>query len=158
MNCVIERCDRGRGGAARRIITATALAVLLAAPLTACIGETFTRGQKITEEQLQQVPTGSSREQVLLALGTPSTTGVAGGEVFYYISATARRAVAFQRPSVTDRRILAVYFDEDGRVREMAEYGLKDGKVFDYLARKTPTGGRDLAFVSQVLAGVLAPL
>lgn len=138
-------------------MTAAALAVLVAAPLSGCIGETYTRGQKITSEQLQQVPVGSSREQVLLALGTPSTTGVASGEVFYYISATTHRTLAFQRPSVVDRRILAIYFDEDGRVRDMAEYGLKDGKVFDYLARKTPTGGRDLAFVSQVLSGVLAP-
>lgn len=158
MKRVIERCAHGRRSAARRIAVAAALSVLVAAPLSGCIGESFTRGQKVTEDQLRQVPVGSSREQVLLALGTPSTTGVAGGEVFYYISATARRTLAFQRPSVTDRRILAVYFDEDGRVREMAEYGLRDGKVFDYLARKTPTGGRDLAFISQVLSGVLAPI
>jgi len=42
-------------------------------------------------------------------------------------------------------------------VRDIAEYGLKDGAVFDYLSRRTPTGGSDLAFVSQILGGLLSP-
>ena len=120
-------------------------------------GETYTRGQKITPEQLEQVPTGSSKEQVLLALGTPTTTGLADGEALYYISQTASRTFAYQRPSVTDRRILVVYLDDKSEVRDIAEYGLKDGKVFDYLSRRTPTAGSDLAFISQMLGGLLQP-
>lgn len=131
---------------------------LLAVALAACtVGETYTRGQKITPEQLEQVPVGSSREQVLLALGTPTTTGLTEGETLYYISQVAERRFAYQRPAVTDRRILVVYLDDKGEVRELAEYGLKDGKVFDYLSRRTPTGGSDLAFVSQVLGGLIRP-
>lgn len=134
-------------------------ACLLSLALAACapVGEEFTRGQKITADQLQQVPVGSSREQVLLALGTPTTTGLADGEALYYISQVSGRSVAFQRPSVRDRRILAVYLDGDDNVRDIAEYGLKDGKVFDYLSRKTRTGGKDLAFLSQVLDGAMNP-
>ncbi len=144
-----------RSGRGRRGIAA---AVLLSVALSACaVGETYHHGQRITPEQLQQVPVGSSREQVLLALGSPSTTGVADGDVLYYFSQTSRRPVAFMNASVVDRRILAVYLDEDDQVREIAEYGLKDGKVFDYLARRTPTGGADLVFVGQVLEGLLAP-
>ncbi len=94
---------------------------------------------------------------MLLALGTPTTTGLTDGEVLYYISQTQVRRVAFQRPSVTDRRILAVYLNQNGEVRDIAEYGLKDGRVFDYLSRRTRTGGSDLAFVSQILSGLLSP-
>lgn len=126
--------------------------------LGACtVGEQYTRGQKITSDQLEQVPVGSSREQVLLALGTPTSTGLADGEVFYYISQTSSRAFAYQRPSVKDRRILAIYLDDNSEVRDVAEYGLKDGKVFDYHNRKTRTSGSDLAFVSQILTGVMNP-
>ncbi|WMS43346.1 outer membrane protein assembly factor BamE [Acuticoccus sp. MNP-M23] len=133
-------------------------AAILALALTGCgVGETYTRGQKITPDQLEQVPVGSSREQVLLALGTPTTTGLTDGEAFYYISQTATRSFAYQRATVQDRRILVVYLDDNGEVREMAEYGMKDGKVFDYLARRTPTGGSDLAFVSQLLGGLINP-
>lgn len=155
------RTKKARDGASRtdrrwaRIALAASLAGTLV--LGGCIGETFSRGQKITAQQLEQVPIGSSREQVLLALGTPSTTSVAGGETFYYISATAGRTAAFQRISVKDRRVLAVYLDEQQRVQEIADYGLKDGKVFDYLSRKTPTAGRDLRFIGQILAGVASP-
>jgi len=135
-----------------------AAAAVLAFALTGCgVGETYTRGQKITPDQLEQVPVGSSREQVLLALGTPTTTGLTDGEAFYYISQTATRSFAYQKATVQDRRILVVYLDENGQVREMAEYGLKDGKVFDYLARRTPTSGSDLAFVSQILGGLMNP-
>ncbi len=126
--------------------------------LSACAtSEEFTRGQKITPDQLEQVPIGSSKEQALLALGTPTSTGLAGGEALYYISQTKGRNFAFQKTAVRDRRILVVYLDDDGKVRQIAEYGLKDGKVFDYLSRKTRTSGKDLAFLSQVLAGMANP-
>lgn len=94
---------------------------------------------------------------MLLALGTPTTSGLADGEALYYISQTSTRTVAFMRPSVRDRRILVVYLDDAQEVRQIAEYGLKDGKVFDYLSRKTRTGGADLAFISQLLGGLMNP-
>ncbi len=142
------------GGLLGRLVPATLLVAGLA--LGACTQETLNRGYVITPEALAQAPVGSSREQVLLALGSPSTTGTMGGEVFYYISEKEVRTVAFMNPQVVDRRILAVYFDEDGRVREIAEYGLQDGKVFDFIAKKTPTGGADFGFIGQVLRGATA--
>ncbi len=131
--------------------TVVALAACLA--LGACVGETLNRGYVLTPETLEQIPVGSSREQVLLALGSPSTTGTLGGEVFYYISQKASRPVAFMNPEITDQRVLAIYFDTDGRVSEVAEYGMKDGKVFDFISRKTPTGGADYGFIGQILRG-----
>lgn len=130
----------------------------LALALSACaVGETYSRGQVVTADQLEQVPVGSSREQVFLALGTPTTTGLADGEALYYISQTSGRTLAFQKASVRDRRILVVYLDDQSQVRDIAEYGLKDGKVFDYLERRTPTAGSDLAFVTQILGGLMSP-
>ena len=116
--------------------------------------ETLTHGYVIDEETLELVPVGSSREQVLLALGTPSTTATFDNEVFYYISQTRVRNVAFQNPHVVDQRVLAVYFGEDGRVASMANYGLQDGKVFDFISRTTPTGGKDSNFIAQLIRGV----
>ncbi len=116
-------------------------------------GETLTQGYVIDQQQIDLVPVGSSREQVILALGSPSTTATFDSEVFYYISQTRRRAVAFAQPKLIEQRILAVYFGEDGRVTQIANYGLQDGKVFDFLARTTPTGGKDQNFIGQLLAG-----
>ena len=116
-------------------------------------GETLTQGYVIDQQSLDLVPVGSSREQVLLALGSPSTTATFDNEVFYYFSQTRRRPVAFMNPRIVDQRILAVYFGADGRVEKIANYGVQDGKVFDFISRTTPTGGRDQNFLGQVLSG-----
>ncbi len=116
-------------------------------------GETLTQGYVIDQQQIDLVPVGSSREQALLALGSPSTTATFDSEVFYYISQTRYRPAAFAKPKLVDQRILAVYFGEDGRVTNIANYGLKDGRVFDFISRTTPTGGKDQNFIGQILAG-----
>lgn len=116
-------------------------------------GETMTQGYVIDQQSIDSVPVGSSREQVLLALGSPSTTATFDNEVFYYVSQTRRRPVAFMNPKIVDQRILAVYFGEDGRVTNIANYGLQDGKVFDFISRTTPTGGKDQNFLGQLMAG-----
>jgi outer membrane protein assembly factor BamE (lipoprotein component of BamABCDE complex) len=47
------------------------------------------------------------------------------------------------KPSEKDRTVLAVYFSQLGSVERVAQYGLKDGKVFDYVKNETPTHARD---------------
>lgn len=115
--------------------------------------ETLTQGYVIDQAAIDSVPVGSSREQVLLALGSPSTTATFDNEVFYYISQTRRRPVAFANPKLVDQKILAVYFGKEGRVTQIAHYGMKDGKVFDFITRTTPTGGKDMNFLAQLLTG-----
>jgi outer membrane protein assembly factor BamE (lipoprotein component of BamABCDE complex) len=119
------------------------------------MGQTTQHGYVISEEAIQQVPVGSSQDQVLIALGSPSTTGNYGGEVYYYISQTRRKPVAFMNSKLVDEHVLAVYFDKNKKVTRIADYGKKDGKVFDFIARATPTGGRDENFVQQILSGVV---
>ncbi len=116
-------------------------------------GETLTQGYIMDQQAIDSVPVGSSREQVLLALGSPSTTATFDNEVFYYISQTRRRAVAFANPTLVDQKVLAVYFGKDGRVTQIANYGLKDGKIFDFISRTTPTGGKDQNFLAQIIKG-----
>ena len=122
-------------------------------------GETLNQGYIMDQQAIDSVPVGSSREQVLLALGSPSTTATFDNEVFYYISQTRRRSVAFANPSLVDQKVLAVYFGKDGRVTQIANYGLKDGKIFDFVSRTTPTGGKDQSFLAQIIkgAGKLTP-
>lgn len=116
------------------------------------------RGYVATDGSLEQVPVGSSQEQVLLVLGTPSTVATVDGEVFYYISQKTKK-VMFLKPEVVDQRVMAVYFDKkDKRVTRIADYGLKDGKVFDFASRTTPTSGQELSFLGQLFtASTLNP-
>jgi outer membrane protein assembly factor BamE (lipoprotein component of BamABCDE complex) len=109
--------------------------------------ETFQRGYVLEPGTLEQIPIGAAQEQVLIVLGTPSTVATVNGEVFYYISQTAQRGAAFMPLKVIDQRVIAVYFDKNRRVRKLAEYGLKDGKLFDFVSNTTPTGGQDLSYL-----------
>jgi outer membrane protein assembly factor BamE (lipoprotein component of BamABCDE complex) len=117
--------------------------------------QNFTNGYVADQGALDLVPVGSSRDQVLLSLGSPSTINtLEGKEAFYYISQERTRAAAFARAKVVSQRVLAVYFGEDGRVERMADYGLQDGKVFDFITRTTPTGGADQGFLIGVIRGL----
>lgn len=116
-------------------------------------GQVLHQGYVVDEETLALAPVGSSREQVLLSLGTPSTTATFDNEVFYYISQKRTRAVAFMKPKLVEQSVLAVYFDKDGVVSQLAHYTLKDGKVFDMISRTTPTGGKEMTFLGQLLSG-----
>lgn len=131
-----------------------AAAAALGLSLAACSGFTsnYQRGYIFDEASLEQVPPGSTQEQVLIVLGTPSTVATVSGEVFYYISQKSQRT-AFLDPKVTDQRVLAVYFDQERRVERIANYGMKDGMIFDFISRTTPTGGQDQSLLRQIFSG-----
>ena len=135
-----------------RDLQGAVVAVVAAFALSGCIGETLTRGYVPSETSLQQVQVGAPREQVLIALGTPTTTADFSGEVFYYISQKTNRPIAFLNSRVVDQTVLAIYFDENSQVANIANYGLQDGVVVDLVTRTTPTGGKDLSFISQLFA------
>ena len=121
--------------------------------LSACGGsftQHYQRGYVLPEGALEQVPLGSSQEQVLIVLGTPSTVATVSGEAFYYISQRGEQSVAFMPQRVTDQRVLAVYFDKNRRVERIANYGLKDGKIFDFISRTTPTSGQELSYLGYI--------
>lgn len=159
----MELSLQGRNFKSRARLIASGVALLLAGGAAGCSSvsgdlnprQTFQQGYVVDEQMLQLVPVGSSREQVTLALGTPTTTATFDNETYYYISQTAVRNVAFQNPRVVDRRILAIYFGDDGRVSNIANYGLQDGRVFDFISRTTPTAGSDTSFIQQLVTGVV---
>jgi outer membrane protein assembly factor BamE (lipoprotein component of BamABCDE complex) len=128
---------------------ACAVVLMLGLMLGGCaVGETFQRGYMLPEGALQQIPLGASQEQVLIVLGTPSTVATVSGESFYYISQRAERPISFMQTKVVDQRVIAVYFDRNRKVQRLAEYGVKDGKVFDFISRTTPTGGADQSIIN----------
>jgi outer membrane protein assembly factor BamE (lipoprotein component of BamABCDE complex) len=129
------------------------LVASVALVLSACqtVSTTQVRGYMPSDAALEQITPGSSQEQVMVVLGTPSTTATVSGEVYYYISQTEKRQMRFMKPTITDRRVIAVYFDKDRKVSSVANYGLQDGIVFDFISRKTPTTGVERSLIGQML-------
>ena len=134
----------------RPLRLALALAASLALAGCGGFGETLQRGYVLQEGALEQIPIGATQEQVLIVLGTPSTVATVSGEAFYYISQKTHRAAAFMPHEVVDQRVIVVYFDKERKVSRLANYGIKDGKIFDYLSQTTPTGGQELSYVRNI--------
>jgi outer membrane protein assembly factor BamE (lipoprotein component of BamABCDE complex) len=130
-------------------------AAILATTLSGCmVGEDIHHGYVVDERALAQVKPGMSAEQVLQILGTPSTVSTVGNKSWYYISQVKSRTLHFMGDTVTDQRVTAVYFNNGLRVERIALYGLQDGKVFDFISRRTEAGGREANFVSQLFRGL----
>lgn len=120
-----------------------ALAALLAILCTGCVETVTKHGHLFQENDLAQISPGMSAEQVKTSLGTPTTTASVGtGTAYYYISSVEGQT-AFLAAKEKDRRVVAVYFGPHGSVDHVAQYGLKDGKVFDYVKNETPSMAKD---------------
>ena len=135
----------------RRTLRLLAAAAIGGTLLTGC-AEEFQRGYIIPEGALEQIPIGASQDQVLIVMGTPSTVATLSGEVFYYISQRTERRAAFMEQTVTDQRVVAVYFDQTRHVERIANYGKKDGRVFDFVSRTTPSGGTELNYLNYIFS------
>ena len=125
----------------------------LAAGLSGCIGYDgdFDRGYVADQKTMDQVKVGATTKQEALTLmGTPSTTSTVGGDAWYYIGQKMKRALAFMPATLTDQNVIALYFDKNGKVERIANYGLKDGQVFDFVSRTTPTGGSEPNFLANM--------
>jgi len=121
---------------------------LVCAALGGCTGEQFQKGYILPQGALEQIPIGASQDQVLIVMGTPSTVATLNGEVFYYISQRSERKVAFMNQQVVDQRVIAIYFDKNRQVQRLANYGLQDGRIFDFISRTTPTSGQELSYLT----------
>jgi outer membrane protein assembly factor BamE (lipoprotein component of BamABCDE complex) len=145
-----RRPDGASGVRVRAGFRALGVAVVLMMA-TGCAETIVKHGHQFRETDLQQVTPGMTAEQVKLTLGTPTTTSaVATGNTYYYISSTEAEK-SFLSPRETDRQVVAVYFNQGGSVDRVANYGLKDGKVFDFISRSTPApGAKDEGIVKQL--------
>ena len=134
---------RWRAAAAAALVCAA-----LGGSLGGCTSEEFQKGYILPPGALEQIPIGASQDQVLIVMGTPSTVATLNGEVFYYISQRSERAAAFMNEKIVDQRVIAIYFDKNRQVKRLANYGLKDGKIFDFISRTTATSGQELSYLT----------
>jgi outer membrane protein assembly factor BamE (lipoprotein component of BamABCDE complex) len=93
-----------------------------------------------------------TRDSVRQRFGSPSTTAVFDLTAWYYISAVQER-VAFYAPRITERRVMVVRFDGE-TVAAVENFGLERGRIVAYNEEETPTRGRELGLLEQLLGNV----
>jgi outer membrane protein assembly factor BamE (lipoprotein component of BamABCDE complex) len=98
-----------------------------------------------------QITNGMTKMEVEGIMGTPSTTASVQfkGDSYYYITQiTTSKAFL---TSETDRTVIAIRFNDAGKVKSYAQYGLQDGRVIDINTNQTPVYGEDTSIISALL-------
>lgn len=97
-------------------------------------------------------PGVDTRDTIRQRFGSPSTTAVFDQTVWYYVSSVQER-VAFYNPHTTQRSVMVVRFDGD-TVASVEKFGLERGQIVAYAEQETPTRGRELSVLEQLLGNV----
>lgn len=145
----------------RRRTGLVGLLVLAAAVLANCSPVVDHRGYLPREGDMQQLQNGMSKVEVEALLGSPSTTATVNlsGDSYYYISSVVEQR-AFLKPTETERQVVAIRFDANNQVASFGHYGLEDGQVVNFSDRTTPTRGREMSILQQLIsnAGNVSPI
>jgi outer membrane protein assembly factor BamE (lipoprotein component of BamABCDE complex) len=131
-------------------------AVLSSAILvSACTPITAYQGFQAVEANPKDVKVGvDSKSTVTERLGSPSAVAAFDTNTWFYISQISDQ-MAFRKANVRRRDIVAIAFDKaDEKVLAVNSYTLKDGHVVPFNKRATPTRGRELSAIEQILGNI----
>lgn len=129
--------------------------VILAAVLliAACTTITQENGAEIRQVKLDQVTPNSSKADVFNLLGSPSTKSMYGEETWYYITSKIKRRI-WKDDKIVSESVIAITFTPEGKIENMEVYDKSGMRQFATSDRVTPTAGRQLTVIEQVLSNV----
>ena len=135
----------------KNILLSTVMAALLAT--SACESDIAARGNIPKPEKLAEIQPGATRDQVLQAIGSPSSVGTFDNKTWYYVGQTTED-YAFYATKVIDRKVVAITFDDSGRVAEIKNLGKDDSQDVQMVSRTTPSVGRDVSIWNQLFSNL----
>lgn len=135
-------------------LSAAAVVALTAATAACAPVQTYNgfRADRNNEEIPDPQVGVDTRDTVMQRFGSPSTTAVFDQTAWYYVSSVQER-MAFYEPRTIERRVMVVHFDGD-TVTGVEKYGMERGRLVAYNEEETPTRGRELGVVEQLLGSV----
>ena len=128
---------------------AMAAAVLVGA--AACSPVLATRGNLIDDERFDRIAVGRSTvNDVANLFGSPTTVSTFDRQTWFYIGQRTEKT-AFFDPEVIERRVIRVEFTASGIVSQIEDLDLDDAQTVELVERETPTLGRRLTVLEQLL-------
>ena len=122
--------------------------------LAGCVGEVEVRGNLPDPSVVEEIQPGvTTRGEVVNLLGTPSTQSTFKEDTWFYIG-QRRERFAFLRPEVQERQVFEITFRPDDFVSELKAYDLTDGQDVDIVERQTPTEGREITVLQQLIGNI----
>ncbi|HTK35952.1 MAG TPA: outer membrane protein assembly factor BamE [Caulobacteraceae bacterium] len=139
---------------ARTSVIALAALGLVGLSMAACAPTVAYNGFQAREDKPQDVKVGEDTKSTVTArLGSPSTTSSFEPNTWYYISQSTTK-VAYQNPKLISRDVVEIKFGPDEKVTEVKHLGLKNGYELAYNKNETPTRGRELSVLEQLLGNI----
>jgi outer membrane protein assembly factor BamE (lipoprotein component of BamABCDE complex) len=127
---------------------------LVGLALAACQPTIDQRGNLPDKSKVADIEPGvTTKEMVSQILGTPSSVSTFSDKTWYYISRRTEQT-AFFEPEVLDQQVVVVAFDDGGVVRDVQHLNLADSRPVDPSARETPSAGKELGFVEQLVGNL----
>ena len=139
----------------RKAALFAALASLIGA--SACTPVNSYQGFQAVDHAPGDVKVGEdTRSTVMARLGTPTAVSTFDKDTWFYISQVTSHT-AFYHPRVNKRDVVAINFRKsDDQVVAVNTYTLQDGRIIAYNKRETPTRGREMTVLEQLLGSISA--
>ena len=132
------------------------LAAAIGSALVAgCSPITQVQGYQVIDEQPALAKVGEDTvTTVRTKYGTPTVVSTFEPNVWYYVN-QVNDTFGFYRPHVRVRQIVEIKFDKGTqKVAAVNNYSEKNGHVIAFNGRETPTRGRELSVIEQILGTI----
>jgi outer membrane protein assembly factor BamE (lipoprotein component of BamABCDE complex) len=123
--------------------------------LAACSPVASYQGFQAVDTRPADVKVGQdTRSTVLEKLGSPTVTSTFDKDTWFYVG-QIRSQTSFYFPKTIKRDVVAISFDHDTQqVKTVNSYTLQDGRVIAYNTRETPTRGREITVLEQLIGAI----
>lgn len=133
----------------KQALLATAIVVL-----ASCSAQFRNHGYLPDEMTLGEIVVGvDTREVVDQVIGVPTMSGLRSLGGYYYIRSRVRQ-MAYKAPVVVERNVVAISFDENNLVKNIARYSLQDGKFVTLNERVTDSSDITRGIVSRLFSNI----
>lgn len=123
--------------------------------LAACSPIVYHQGFQVVDVRPADIKVGTdTRSTVLQKLGSPTTTSTFDKNVWFYMS-QLRSSTSYYLPKTIQRDVVAISFDPaTEQVKAVNTYTLQDGRVIAYNTHETPTRGREMTVLEQLIGSI----
>jgi outer membrane protein assembly factor BamE (lipoprotein component of BamABCDE complex) len=119
--------------------------------LASCTNPVEQHGNLPDADKMSQIKPGATdKATVTQLLGSPSSVGAFDGNTWLYIS-QKKRQMALRRPELVDQEVVAIDFDDNGVVRDIAHRTMADGETVVPNPNATPAPGREFTILEQLI-------
>ncbi len=93
------------------------------------------------------------KSQVRALLGNPPIVQGINGNLWIYFSQETEK-LAFYQPKVISRDVALLIFSNNGKLKVIEQYTIKDSRIIDISNNKVVSGGRKLTTLQQIFGNI----